>query len=89
LVENQRFEITTGPLQSKNQRTATRSLKLDLPKGGPGNPLTDQEIESKFRNMASKLMPASQVDQIIKTVYGLDSLTSVSDLTKLLVAAKS
>jgi 2-methylcitrate dehydratase len=76
-------------VEIKTKDGKVHTLKLDLPKGGPGNPLTDQEIESKFRNMASKLMPASQVDQIIKTVYGLDSLTSVSDLTKLLVVAKS
>ena len=61
---------------------------VDLPKGQPGNPMTDDEINAKFTNMAEKLMPKSQVDAIIKTVYNLDNIKDVSDLTKLLVATK-
>jgi 2-methylcitrate dehydratase len=59
---------------------------IDLPKGQPGNPMTDEEINAKFSNMAEKLMPKSQVNQIIKTVYDLDNVADVSTLTKLLVA---
>ena len=62
---------------------------IDLPKGQPGNPMTEQEIEAKFSNMALKLMPQSQVDQIIKTVNNLENLNDVSVLTKLLAAQKT
>jgi 2-methylcitrate dehydratase len=62
------------------------SKHVDLPKGQPGNPMTDDEIKAKFSNMAEKLMPKSQVDAIIKTVYNLDDVKDVSELTKLLVA---
>jgi 2-methylcitrate dehydratase len=62
---------------------------IDLPKGQPGNPMTEQEIEAKFSNMALKLMPRSQVDQIIQTVNNLENLNDVSALTKLLAAQKT
>lgn len=61
---------------------------VDLPKGQPGNPMTDEEINAKFSNMAEKVMPEAQVNQIIKTVYDLDNVSDVSALTKLLVAKK-
>ncbi|HEX4155504.1 MAG TPA: MmgE/PrpD family protein [Acidobacteriaceae bacterium] len=61
---------------------------IDLPKGQPGNPMTDQEINAKFSNMAEKLMPKSQIDQIIKMVYNLDKVQDVNSLTKLLVVKK-
>ena len=58
-------EITTRDKQ-------VHSLRVDLPKGGPENPMTDREIESKFSKMPLKLMPKAQVDQIIKAIYDLD-----------------
>ena len=61
---------------------------IDLPKGQPGNPMTVAEVDAKFSNMAVKLMPQSQVDQIIKTIDSLDTLKDVTELTKLLKASK-
>jgi 2-methylcitrate dehydratase PrpD len=75
-------EITTKDGQTYTQR-------IDLPKGGPDNPFTDQELESKFNKMATKLMPQSQADQIIKTCYDLDKLKDVTELTKLLKVTKN
>ena len=75
-------QITTKDGQTYTQR-------IDLPKGGPDNPFTDQELESKFNKMATKLMPQAQADQIIKACYDLDKMKDVSELTKLLKATKN
>jgi 2-methylcitrate dehydratase len=75
-------EITTKDGQTYTQR-------IDLPKGGPDNPFTDQELEAKFNEMATKLMPKAQSDQIIKACYDLDKLKDVSELTKLLKVTKN
>ena len=75
-------QITTKDGQTFTQR-------IDLPKGGPDNPFTDQELEAKFNKMATKLMPQSQADQIIKTCLDLENVKDVSELTKLLKAAKN
>jgi len=73
-------EITTNTGQTYTQR-------IDLPKGGPDNPLTDQELEAKFSKMATKLMPKAQADRIIRTCYELDKVSDVTELTRLLQGA--
>jgi 2-methylcitrate dehydratase len=75
-------EITTTDGQTYTQRT-------DLPKGGPDNPFTDEELEAKFNKMATKLMSKAQAEQIIKACYDLDKLKDVSELTKLLKVTKN
>jgi 2-methylcitrate dehydratase len=75
-------EITTGDGKSYQER-------VDLPKGGPKNPLTDRDIEAKFKKMALKLMPQGQVDRIIKAAYALDSIADISGFTRLLAAPGS
>lgn len=74
-------EITTKDNQ-------VHRIEVDLPKGQPGNPMSDQEIQAKFSNMASKLLPQERVKQIIQTVENLDKLEDVSSLMKLLVIPK-
>ena len=66
----------------------TYTQRIDLPKGGPDNPMTDDEIEAKFNNMVLKLITKAQADEIIKTVLDLDNLNDVSGLTKLLKVTK-
>ena len=55
------------------------------PKGHPMNPMTDADVEEKFRSMAGKLMVEEQMRQIIDTVYNLDKLDDIGDLVKMLV----
>jgi 2-methylcitrate dehydratase len=56
-----------------------------LPKGHPLNPMADADIEKKFRGMAGKFMAERQLEQIIDTIYSLDKINDIHDLTKLLV----
>ena len=58
------------------------------PKGHPMNPMTDGDVEEKFRSMASKFMDEKQMRQIIDTVYNLEKLDDIGELVKLLVAAQ-
>jgi 2-methylcitrate dehydratase len=73
--------ITTKDKQVYTQR-------VDLPKGGPKNPFTDQELETKFTRLATKVVPKAQADQIMKAIYDLDKLNDVSELVKLLIVPK-
>ncbi|MBI2988366.1 MAG: MmgE/PrpD family protein, partial [Deltaproteobacteria bacterium] len=58
------------------------------PKGHPMNPMTDADIEEKFRSMAGKFMGEQQMRQIIDTVYNLEKLDDIGKLVKLLVVPK-
>jgi 2-methylcitrate dehydratase len=61
------------------------ACRVDYPEGHPMNPMTDSDAEEKFRSMAGKLVSQQQMRQIIDTVYNLEKLGDIGDLTKLLV----
>ncbi len=49
----------------------------DVPPGDPSNPLSDEQLEAKFRRCASRVLGGAAVD---RTHERLDSLRSVSDV---------
>ncbi|MBI2988734.1 MAG: MmgE/PrpD family protein [Deltaproteobacteria bacterium] len=55
------------------------------PKGLPMNPMTDADVEEKFRSLARKFMDEKQMSQITDTVYNLEKLDDIGKLVKLLV----
>jgi 2-methylcitrate dehydratase PrpD len=56
------------------------------PKGSVSNPMTAAELIDKFRRNASySLLKQSKVDPIIETIWNLDKLENVTELTRLLV----
>ena len=63
--------------------------QLDFPKGDPRNPLTDREIEEKFSALASPIMGKAAQKKIMKAVWDLEKLESVSGLMKMLRAKKA
>jgi len=58
--------------------------RVDFPKGSPKNPMTDKEVEEKFRTLVSDVMTTERIEKIIQTVYNLDESQNISDLTCLL-----
>ena len=50
------------------------SVKVDVPKGYPENPLTAEELKQKFIGLARIALPMRQVENIIKKVESLDSI---------------
>lgn len=59
--------------------------RVDYPRGHARNPMSDQEVESKFRSMASRVMPRDQMERLIETVWKLDELNDVGEITALMV----
>ena len=51
-----------------------------IPTGDPRNPLSDQEIESKFRNQAAYVLEEGEIDRVIEQIYDLENIEDVSDL---------
>jgi 2-methylcitrate dehydratase len=54
------------------------------PKGHPMNPMTDADIEHKFRSLARTYMDDTQMTEIIRTVSDLDKLDDIGTLMRLL-----
>jgi 2-methylcitrate dehydratase len=60
--------------------------ELDYPKGDPRNPLTDQEIETKFRALAERVLNKTRQNEVIDHVWNLDK---AEDLTALMASLKA
>ena len=55
------------------------------PHGTGDNPLTDQELEDKFRAMANRYMPEEQIKQIIDAIWNLERLDDMGSLMRLMI----
>jgi len=70
------IELTSG------RRIAGRA---DFGKGSPANPMSDDELAAKFRECAAwGGLPGAVADKVVETVFDLDKLKSIRNLTRLL-----
>ena len=59
--------------------------RVDYPRGHARNPMTDEEIVEKFKSMAGRHMKANLMDQLIETVFKLDTLDDIGKLNRQMV----
>lgn len=62
-------------------RTYTQEVKYR--RGNPENPLTDAELEAKFRQLAEPHLGPSRASAVIQRVWSLEQVTHVRDLISL------
>ncbi|MCX5907955.1 MAG: MmgE/PrpD family protein [Deltaproteobacteria bacterium] len=58
-------------------------LFVNRPKGDPRNPLTDEELEYKFRTLASFALPKGKVNSLAKMIWNLDRVKDVRQMIRL------
>ena len=56
----------------------TVEKQVDFPRGNPNNPMTDADIEEKFRALTSEVMDKSAQDRVIEVVNTLDRAPDLS-----------
>jgi 2-methylcitrate dehydratase PrpD len=66
---------------------AVHAVRSDHPKGSFENPLTQAEVEDKFRIYAKGRLPASVIEEVIAAVNALEALPSTSALVDMLSPA--
>ena len=59
-------------------RTPPRSSRR--PRGHAGNPMTDNEVEAKFRRTVEPKYGKDRADRILARCWDLENLTGVTDL---------
>jgi 2-methylcitrate dehydratase len=64
----------------------TFSKQLDYPKGDPRNPLSDAEIEEKFRALAEGVLSEKAQKKLVDAIWNLEKIGSVSKLMALMKA---
>jgi 2-methylcitrate dehydratase len=62
------------------------SKQLDYPKGDPRNPLSDAEIEEKFRALAEGVLSVRAQDRLIDAIWNLERCSSVTKLMAMMKA---
>ena len=77
--------LSSGIVQITTKKGQKYNCQILHPKGHPMNPMSDADVEDKFRSMAGKLVGDPQMQQIIDTIYNLEKLDDVGRLLKLLV----
>jgi 2-methylcitrate dehydratase len=61
------------------------SKSMDLPHGLGDDPLTDGELEDKFKEMALKYMSREKIQKIVDMVWNVDGIDDIGELTKQMV----
>lgn len=59
----------------------TFEKQVDYPRGNPNNPMTDADIEEKFRALTGGVMDKAAQDRVIAAVNGLDRAHDLSEFT--------
>ena len=59
---------------------ALKSFRVEYHRGHFKNPMTDAEMEEKFRSMAQKQLPADRVDNLLRLLWGLENEPQASKL---------
>lgn len=57
--------------------------QLDYPKGDPRNPLSDQELEEKFKALAEPVLSEKACRKAIEAIWNLEKQASVTELMRL------
>jgi 2-methylcitrate dehydratase PrpD len=70
-------------IRTKDGRTISRSADENY-RGGPHNPLSDAEIEAKFRDCAEGLVSEDRMRRIFELVWSFEELENVGQLLPLL-----
>jgi hypothetical protein len=54
-------------------------------RGGPSNPISDADLEGKFRMCAEGAIDTARQDQLVAAIHGVDSLDSAAKLAELMI----
>jgi 2-methylcitrate dehydratase PrpD len=60
-----------------------REARVSHNRGGPENPLSDEELEVKFRTNAGSILPGEQVEELRSALEALEGSETVEDLMRL------
>ena len=77
---------------SRIEVTTTDGRKLEAeanyPKGHRRNPLTDREVEKKFRGLASSILAPQGCDKVVEEIWNLDKAATLDRLFDSLVISR-
>ena len=61
----------------------TREARVAHDRGGPENPLSDEEFEAKFHTNATRILSREGAEDLKTVLQDLENLERVDDITRL------
>ena len=93
VVANEEFErafpakqCTRVTITTANGRQLAHAI--DVPKGDPRDPMTEDDLDVKFNALAGPVMTAGGRDLLKRAIFGLETCDDVAQLMKLTIADK-
>lgn len=68
----------------KTEAGKTYMSQVDVPVGHPGNPMSDRDLEEKFRRLAARRLNRPRIDRLIEFLWNLDQVKDIGTLMPLL-----
>jgi 2-methylcitrate dehydratase len=65
-----------------------KSIRVEYHRGHWRNPMSDAEIEKKFRSLVADMLPATRVDALLKQLWKLEDLREIKSLIEMTVLSK-
>jgi 2-methylcitrate dehydratase PrpD len=88
-VEPDRELSARYPASTPNRVTVTTrsgesvSREVEFPRGYSGNPMTDDEVEKKFRRLAEREIPPRQQAEVLRRLWSLEAEADLRSLLAL------
>ncbi len=80
-------EISPSVVEVKTKRGGVYSQRIDIPKGHPRNPMTDEELAAKFLDCANHAVHPWQeknLSRLLETIFELEKVEDLSQVVNLL-----
>ena len=62
---------------------AQKSVRVEYHRGHRNNPMTDAEMEEKFRSLARKYLSAERIDALLRQLWTLDDMPKAATLVEM------
>ncbi|MCA9284814.1 MAG: MmgE/PrpD family protein [Phycisphaerales bacterium] len=90
VVANEEFESLFPKFQPSRVTVTTKdgrsfAKRVDVPKGDPRDPMTEEEVGVKFRALGEEVIGKDRCAELAKTIMSLEQLKDVGELTRLTV----
>jgi 2-methylcitrate dehydratase len=60
-----------------------KTVRVDYHRGHWKNPMTDAEMEEKFRSLARRQLPPERVDTLVRQLWALDDMPKAGALVEM------
>ena len=85
-ADRRQHEINLCELEVVLKSGQRKTTRVEYHRGHPKNPMTDAEMEEKFRSLAKRRLPAQRIDALLKQLWALDQMPQVGALAQMTLA---